>query len=53
MESRSSILPDEIQVAAAADALAVQDACNIVAIVGAYINVNYLRYIEAASVATN
>ncbi len=36
MESRSSILPDEIQVAAAADALAVQDACNIVAIVGAY-----------------
>ncbi len=36
MQSRSSIQPDEVQMAAAADALAVQDACNIVAIVGAF-----------------
>ncbi len=36
MQSRSFIQPDEVQMAAAADALAVQDACNIVAIVGAF-----------------
>ena len=36
MESRSTFPPNEIQLAAAKDALAVQNACNIVAIVGSY-----------------
>ncbi len=45
MESRSSIQPDEIQVLRH-DALAVQDACNIVSNRGAYQR-HYLRYIEA------
>ncbi len=36
MQTRPSIQPDETQLAAASEALAVQDACNIVAIVGAF-----------------
>lgn len=36
MQTRSTALPSPVQVLAARDALSVQDACNIVAVVGCF-----------------